>query len=166
MPQSGSSAVYQTVGGLIGSGKYSSLTIFDLKLLDQNGNPFEPTGGTVTVRISIPSGMSGNPHVYWYNPANGTLMDMNATQGDGYLVFTTTHFNNYAVAQLVSSTGGNSTGGASFSGNTDSVTSSGTTANPKTGSSSNPVMPIALLGACSAVGLVVTRKHAKCLVKR
>lgn len=177
LPQSGGSSAYRTVAGLIGNGNYSNLIVYDFQLLDQNGNPFEPAGGAVTVRIPIPSGMSGNLHVFWYNPAAGALTDMNAAQVDGYLVFTTTHFSDYAVAQLVSSAGGGnstgggssngiSTGGTSSGGNTSGGTSSGMTANPKTGSESFPVMPMALLGACSAAGLVVMRKHAKYRVNR
>ncbi|OCN00044.1 hypothetical protein A7X67_11830 [Clostridium sp. W14A] len=70
--------------------------LYHLKLLDQNGNPVSFTG-SVTVRIPVPAGIHGTPHVYRYE-ADGTLTDLGATVQDGYLVFTTTHFSYYIVA--------------------------------------------------------------------
>ena len=44
--------------------------------------------------------MSGDLHVFWYNPDDNTVTDMNAIQVDGYLTFYTTHFSYYAIAQF------------------------------------------------------------------
>lgn len=147
LPQTGAggaayAAVTQFVNGNYSLGTLKSFAVYDLKLLDQNGNSIEPKGGKIKVKIPIPSGMSGDLKVFWYNPANGTLTDMNATQKDGYLIFETSHFSEYAVAQLAPA-------------------SSGTTPNPKTGGNNAPILPFALLGAGSAAGFVVIKKRAR-----
>ena len=70
--------------------------LYNIKLLDQNGNSASFTG-SVTVRIPVPAGIHGIPHVYRYE-SDGTLTDLGATVQGGYLVFTTTHFSYYVVA--------------------------------------------------------------------
>jgi len=75
------------------------MAIYDLKLLDQNGNQITDFTGTIIVRIPIPVGLTGNLYVLWYNPETETTTDMNATLKDDYLVFETTHFSYYAVVQ-------------------------------------------------------------------
>ena len=115
------------------------LTIYDLKLLDQNGNPVENFTGRIKVKIKIPDGMSGNLRVYWYDPDANKLIDMNATQDGGYLVFETTHFSDYAVAQL--------------------AVPAAPATNPKTGGSSTvPMIPFAL-GGCFAAGLMIVQRR-------
>ena len=118
----------------------SDLKIFLLELLDQNGQPITFTG-KITVRIPIPSGMSGDLHVYWYNDTNGMVTDMNARQENGYLVFETTHFSYYAVAEL----------------SAKSSPGSGTIPNPETGSDPLPFLPAASLGIFGC-GLIVVAK--------
>lgn len=164
-------------------GKLSGFRLIDLKLLNQNGNPIEPTGGAVTVRIPIPSGMSDNLHVFWFNPTDGSLQDMNAKQEGDYLVFQTTHFSDYAIAQLIPSpNGGNSTGGTSSgesegnsatattvpsskSGETSSGESKGnsttaaTGSNPTTGSGDWPIIPLAILGGSAAAGAIIVKRR-------
>ncbi len=99
VPSSGAgSESYTAVQGLINGNQ--GLVLYDLKLLDQNGNPITGFTGTIKVKIKIPDGLSGNLHVYWYDPATGALTDMNATVEDGCLVFETNHFSLYAMAQL------------------------------------------------------------------
>lgn len=71
---------------------------YDLKLLDQNGNPLTGFGGRVTVRLPLPAGVRGTPHVLRYEESTGTFSDMNATLENGFLVFSTDHFSYYAVA--------------------------------------------------------------------
>ena len=128
---------------------FSQLLVYNVELLDQNGKPIEPTGGAVTVRIPVPAGMSGNLHVYWYNQTDKTLTDMNATVQNGYLVFTTTHFSEYAIVQLTGSSNGSPA------------------PNPKTGSGSGtPFLPLVLIGTGSAAGFVVARRKIKCRFKR
>lgn len=93
------------VRDLIGSSNLNDLVLYDLKLLDQNGNPVENFTGEITVKIHIPSGMNGDIHVYWYDPNANQLTDMNATVEGDSLVFQTTHFSYYAVAQSAAETG-------------------------------------------------------------
>lgn len=79
-------------------GNLNGLILYDIKLLDQDGNPVESFTGKIKVKIPIPSGMSGDLYVYWYDDVTGSVTDMNATQEGGYLVFETDHFSYYAVA--------------------------------------------------------------------
>ena len=146
------SSVEQKVNAMIAGNAagVTVYTVYNIELIDQNGNSIEPAGGIVTVRIPIPAGMGGNLRVYWYDGSTGRLTDMNAAQENGYLVFETSHFSEYAVAQLQNRSPG----------------SSSTVPNPKTGSNDWPLIPWALFGGASAAGLVVTRKHAKYRVKR
>ena len=79
------------------------LTIYDLKLLDQDGNQIVNFSGAITVKIPIPDGVSGDLHVVWYNPEAGTMTDMNAKPDGDWLVFETTHFSYYAIVQMTGS---------------------------------------------------------------
>ena len=100
VPPSGEgSGYYAAVLGQTG-GDPNSIVIYDLKLLDQNGSPITGFTGKIKVKIKIPDGCSGDLHVYWYDPETGTLTDMDAAVENGYLVFKTSHFSLYAIAQL------------------------------------------------------------------
>ena len=141
-PKSDGNSAFSIVENQIGSGeKLDGLTVYNLKLLDQNSNPVENFTGKITVRIPIPSGMSGDLHVYWYNDTNGMVTDMNARQENGYLVFETTHFSYYAVAEL----------------SAKSSSGSGSIPNPDTGRGSFPYIPVALLDI-TGCGLAVVAK--------
>ena len=72
--------------------------LYNIKLLDQNGNPITGFSGKVTVKIPLPAGMHGVPHVFRYEESTGTLTDMNAVVENGFLVFSTEHFSYYTVA--------------------------------------------------------------------
>ncbi|HEX2985469.1 MAG TPA: bacterial Ig-like domain-containing protein, partial [Caproiciproducens sp.] len=85
-------AVTQTGLNLIGSP-----FVYNIQLLDQNGNPVSFTG-SITVKISVPAGIHGTPHVFRYEESTNTFTDLGATVQDGYLVFTTTHFSYYVIA--------------------------------------------------------------------
>ncbi|MEA4889018.1 MAG: Ig-like domain repeat protein [Clostridiaceae bacterium] len=104
LPNSGAAgAVNATVNELINSsnpGSLGNLTVYDLKLLDQDGNLITNFTGKIKVKIPIPEGASENPHIFWYNTADSSLTDMNAIVENEYLVFETTHFSYYAVAAL------------------------------------------------------------------
>lgn len=71
---------------------------YNIKLLNQNGNPITDFNGKVTVKISVPSGLRGTPHVFRYEESTGTFTDMNAVVENGFLVFSTEHFSYYTVA--------------------------------------------------------------------
>lgn len=72
--------------------------LYNIKLLDQNGNPITGFSGKVTVRIPIPAGLHGAPHVFRYEESTGTFVDRNAVVENGFLVFSTEHFSYYMVA--------------------------------------------------------------------
>ncbi|HEX2986163.1 MAG TPA: leucine-rich repeat protein [Caproiciproducens sp.] len=71
--------------------------LYNIKLLDNSGDPVSFTG-RVTVRIPLPVGLRGTPHVFRYEESTGTFTDLDATVQDGYLVFSTTHFSYYVIA--------------------------------------------------------------------
>jgi hypothetical protein len=112
------------------------LTIYDLKLLDQAGNQIVNFSGAITVKIPIPDGVSGNLHVFWYNPEAGTMTDMNAKPDGDWLVFETTHFSYYAIVQM--------TGPAS----------SETVSNPDAGGNAILFIALLLLGLLLILGVV------------
>lgn len=97
------SAVLRLINGNAELGGLKHLMLYELKLLDQNGNPIPDFTGKIRVKIPIPSGMRGDLRVFWYDSENGALSDMNAVQENGFLVFETTHFSYYAIAQLSAS---------------------------------------------------------------
>ena len=72
--------------------------LYNLKLLDQNGNPITGFSGKVTVKIPVPAGLHGTPHVFRYEESTGKYTDMNAVVVNGFLVFSTEHFSYYTVA--------------------------------------------------------------------
>ena len=141
-------STYSVVSNLIDASKFStypsSVKIYNLSLIDQNNQAVTGFTGKITVRIPIPSGMSGDLHVYWYNDAVGTVTDMNARQENGYLVFETTHFSYYTIVKL----------------STRSSSGSGKIPNPDTGSNSFPLLPAALLGV-SGCGLSIVIRGRK-----
>lgn len=146
-PNSNGSSTYQAIENKMENGKnLDSLMVYNLKLLDQNGQSILFTG-KITVKIPIPSGMSGDLHVYWYNNETGTVTDMNAKQENGYLVFETTHFSYYAIAEL----------------SAKASSGSGSTPNPDTGSNSLPFLPAALPGvfACWLIAVIAKGKYRK-----
>lgn len=105
MPVSGSNEdVYNAVKALMERDDafkdFNNLIIFDIGLLNQDGEAITQFNGKIKVKISVPAGMSGNLHVLWYDDLTGTVTDMNAVLEDGYLVFETDHLSYYAVAQL------------------------------------------------------------------
>lgn len=143
LPESGTgSEYYGIIKGLIGSrnpGSLSSLAVYDLKLLDQNSKQVTNFTGKIKAMFPIPEGISGVPHIFWYNPENKNLIDMNATKENGYLVFETTHSGYYAVEASVP--------------------------NPPEGKKNTLIFLLVLFGIGTA-GLVVVRKRMKDRVKK
>ena len=138
-------STYSVVSKLIDASKLSAspsaVKIYNLSLIDQNNQAVTGFAGKITVKIPIPSGMSGDLHVYWYNDADGTVTDMNAKQENGYLVFETTHFSYYAIAELSASVSSDS----------------GTIPNPDTGSEAFPYISTLLFGVTGYVLVVVSK---------
>ncbi|HEX3025840.1 MAG TPA: hypothetical protein VHR42_01200, partial [Clostridia bacterium] len=69
----------------------------NISLLDQSGSPVSFTG-TVRMKIPLPAGVRGTPHVFRCEPDTQKFTDMNATVANGYLVFSTDHLGDYAIA--------------------------------------------------------------------
>ncbi len=92
------STVYHLAISQTGLNVIGSPFIYDIKLLDQNGTPITSFTGSVTVRVTVPAGIHGTPHIFRYEDSTGTFTDLGATMQGGYLVFTTTHFSYYVIA--------------------------------------------------------------------
>ena len=72
--------------------------IYNIQLFDQNGNPITGFIGKIKVKVPIPAGIVGTPHIFRYEESSGTLTDMDAVVEDGFLIFETDHLGYYAVA--------------------------------------------------------------------
>jgi hypothetical protein len=91
-------AVYRLVISQTGRNLIGSPFVYNIKLLDQNGNPIPTFTGSVTVKAAIPAGLHGTPHIFRYEESTGAFTDLGATVQNGYLVFTTNHFSYYVIA--------------------------------------------------------------------
>ena len=91
-------AVYHLVISQTNLNLIGSPFVYNIKLLDQNGNPITSFSGTVTVKVAIPAGIHGTPHIFRYEESTGTFTDLGATVENGFLVFQTTHFSYYVIA--------------------------------------------------------------------
>lgn len=90
--------VYRLVITQTGLNLIGSPYVYNIQLLDQNGNPIPSFSGTVTVKIPIPTGIHGTPRVFRYEKSTGTFTDLGATVQNGFLVFSTDHFSYYVIA--------------------------------------------------------------------
>jgi len=131
---------------------YTNLSINDVQLLDMDGKPITSLSGNVTVKIKIPDG-AGNEalSVFWYNPATGELTNMNATQQQGNLVFTTNHFSYYVVVKANAST---DTSKVAKSNDLTATNASGDS--PKTSDNSAPITAF-IVGGLSIAALLAIR---------
>ena len=96
-PDPRAAAVYSAAAAASGLNMIGTPLLYNLNLLDQNGNPISSFTGSVTVRIPLPAGLPGTPQVFRYEN-DGTFTDMGAAVADGFLVFSTTHFSYYVIA--------------------------------------------------------------------
>ncbi len=77
----------------------SKRKVYDIKTL-VNGEITQPNGA-VTVKIPLPTGYDPDcTVVYHIDDETGELTNMNARYENGYLVFETTHFSVYVVAEI------------------------------------------------------------------
>ncbi len=93
-----SAEVYRLIISQTNLNLIGSPFVYNIKLLDQNGNPITSFTGTVTVKVAIPTGIHGTPHLFRYEDSTGTFTDLNATVENGFLEFKTTHFSYYVIA--------------------------------------------------------------------
>lgn len=73
------------------------LALYDFTLTDENGKPVTGYLGRVTVRLPIPSGSTGTPHVLYYDETNKQFAEIMSIPNNGYLTYSTTHFNHYLI---------------------------------------------------------------------
>lgn len=152
------SVVKKLIDGSTSFATTSEVKLYNLSLEDQNNQNVTGFTGKITVKIPIPSGMSGDLHVYFYNNDNGTVTDMNAKQENGYLMFETTHFSYYAIAELTAKSTPDS--GKSEASNSPFSNSSAKTANnPNTGDNLFPLLQLALFSIPGCGFVVVTKRR-------
>ncbi len=140
-------SVYNSVEALMREDKsfkdFSNIAIFDIKLLNQDGQAITNFNGKIKVRIPVPTGMSGDLRVLWYDDQTGAVVDMGAVLENGYLVFETDHLSYYVVSQF----------GEGINTTSDS---------PKTGVNVTPYLIGGLLIVACAIGLyIAVRKRQK-----
>lgn len=80
--------------------KLIGLQVYDITLLDQNGNSVQCCNGKLRVELPVSSEETDNLHIFWFNPTNKNIEDMNGFKKNGYLVFETTHLSIYAIAKV------------------------------------------------------------------
>ena len=144
MPTTGTnSKTFNIVTTLIGNDKtlrnLKNLVVYDLKLVDQNGNVIKSFTGKVKVKIPAPAGMTGNIYVLWYDESTGKLQDMGAKVVNGYIEFETDHFSYYAIAQMAGLSAG-----ASVTDNAKPITENG--------------MPYMVIATVLAAGMVAFKQ--------
>ena len=108
--------------------------LFDISLL-KNNVPVDLNGKTVLVSIPVPDGFDASKCKVFYIDDDSNEIDMHAVLKNGFLVFETSHFSNYAVAQMSD------------------------VASPKTGDDSNPVIWIFVCVA--AMGALIITSHRR-----
>jgi LPXTG-motif cell wall-anchored protein len=124
-------------------GKADKFLLFDISLFDKDGMIIDELTGHVTVSIPVPKGYDASLCKIYRVEADGSLTDMKATVIDGMLVFETDHFSIYAIAQI--------------------STADSTPGNPKTGDSSNPLVPLAMMIISMAALAVLSKKRRKAI---
>lgn len=80
------------------------ITLLDISLTDNLGNKIQPNG-KVTIKVKLSDSLKNETNLkVIYIADDGTITDMNAQIVDGYAVFETSHFSNYAVVKTVAAT--------------------------------------------------------------
>lgn len=125
---------------------YKTAAAYDLSLLDSSNAKIQPNG-TVTISIPLDAGIANKKLAVFYVDDKGAATEMPSTVANGAITFTTTHFSQYVIAEVVPVTpadtttnsgngnGGNTTPsdnnggttGTPAGGNTTGTTNSGTT---------------------------------------
>jgi hypothetical protein len=73
-----------------------------------NGEKVDPNDDCyVWIKIKLPDGFDNNAQVFYMNPENWTMTNMQARIEDGYIMFKTNHFSLYALVQPSTTPGGN-----------------------------------------------------------
>lgn len=145
-----SSSVSSEQTALAGSNSIVSAFDIDLFSVSSSGasTQLHQLGGNITITLTLTDAQKAQitdpstAKLYYYNPDTKALEDMNATfdMTAGTVTFTTNHLSTFVLEQ-------------------------GKATNPKTGGSNSPVIPLVLLYAGSASGLIIISKRVKWKVK-
>ena len=129
------------------SDKLGTFLLYDIKLVDENGNTVQPKG-TVTVGIPVPDGFDIDKLVVYYIDEEGNLIEYPVVVKDGVAYFETDHFSYYALAEKQ----GNSL-------TTQSTTETQTDSNkPNPSTGAQDLTAVLAAAAVSWMGLVVLGK--------
>ena len=129
------------------SDKLGTFLLYDIKLVDENGNTVQPKG-TVTVGIPVPEGFDIDKLVVYYIDEEGNLIEYPVVVKDGVAYFETDHFSYYALAEKQ----GNSL-------TTQSTTETQTDSNkPNPSTGAQDLTAVLAAAAVSFMGLVVLGK--------
>ena len=129
------------------SDKLGTFLLYDIKLVDENGNTVQPKG-TVTVGIPVSDGFDIDKLVVYYIDEEGNLIEYPVVVKDGVAYFETDHFSYYALAEKQ----GNSL-------TTQSTTETQTDSNkPNPSTGAQDLTAVLAAAAVSFMGLVVLGK--------
>ena len=132
------------------SDKLGTFLLYDIKLVDENGNTVQPKG-TVTVGIPVPEGFDIDKLVVYYIDEEGNLIEYPIVVKDGVAYFETDHFSYYALAEKQ----GNSL-------TTQSTTETQTDSNkPNPSTGAQDLTAVLAAAAVSLMGLVVLGKKKR-----
>lgn len=80
------------------SGNKAEFKVYDIKLLDEEGNEIQPTGN-VTVKLPCPDNYNAEKCQVYHVDDEGKVTNMNAKFSNGYFMFATNHFSVYLITE-------------------------------------------------------------------
>jgi chitodextrinase len=108
---------------------YKTVLAYDLSLFDDADKKIQPNG-SVSVSIPLDENLAKKKLVVFYIDDKGVATKMDSTVANGVITFTTTHFSQYVIAEVVPTTPADtssSNGGTTGATTGGSATGSGTT---------------------------------------
>ncbi len=134
------------------AGSNGIISAFDINLFSVSSSgvstQLHELGGNITITLTLTAAQKAQitdpstAKLYFYDPETKSLVDMHATfnMTAGTVTFTTSHLSTFVLKQ-------------------------GKVVNPKTGSESLPIIPLVIIGACSASGLIIITRRRKWKIK-
>lgn len=148
-PISKNSTVHQAASSAAAAKGFSNVTVFDLKLLDQNSTAITQLNGKVAVTLKVEGDVNT---VLYYNDATNSVENLGGTVKNGFITFETNHFSYYMLAKTASTTAPSLPGGNN---NNANVTT------PSTGDNSTTTIVLFSVMALIALGTTVVAVKAK-----
>lgn len=112
--------------------RYKTVAAYDLSLLDSSNVKIQPNG-IISISIPLDGSIANKKLAVFYVDDNGKATKMDSTVADGVITFTTTHFSEYVIAEVVPVTNPSGNDGNTPSGN------GGTTETPAGENTTSPV---------------------------